>query len=826
MRRKLIRSVKRRKLLTSSQVSTPGWVGLLAVVIVLVVGVGGVLPEALVAATCVAVVTLLIVRQEPTRAHSARIWTLGVALACLLAWTWLQLIPMPLSLLALVSRQAAEVWGHARAPVADGFGWGMISLEPVGTLSSGVALATALGTLLIASTVGVTKEGRDRLTWLVIVAGLILSVLTLGHSAVGAKRVFGIYEPVRDTHQPLGPLINTNHLSAVVALALTLGLGKMLAARRDMVVLGLAVCCLLLATLVWLGSRGGMLGAAAGCVWLVITVRGRANRLRVGMIAIGGAATVATLSVVWPAGFSANASKVETVRESARALQISPLVGVGPGAFEAVFPRVRESTGHVLYTHPENIVIELMASSGYLVGGLFLLVALYALRPRISAPSSAAAHAGIVGVLVHDFGDFSLNTPLNAVLVAITAAIAFPPRWQRSESKLLPQRPLASVGWGTVVVAALALFSVRHDTLSRTRDSLHELAMDRGVSRQVARRQLARALVVHPAEAYIPFAGALRSSWEEPGALVSWASAVLNRAKVYGPVHVLVARHLRGVNPSQARLEYRLAMSQDPRLIRSVAGEAAGLVDSAEDARELLPPGEAGESALELIIQASQEPALVQELNGVLLALYPMAPGGLDRRARQLRDEFAAGKCEAACRDEVATIVARMKVARPGKCRSLEVALWFAQSMTSESLDEYERAAAKTEDSARCLVQVGIAALRAGDRERASTLANAAENRGCRNGPECVGLALELASLQIGLGRPADARLQLRRAADRTGRNEAILARWAQVSASLELHGEAANLYGELERRGGDGKKWRDFRVRETELSVERSTPP
>lgn len=829
VRERLIRSDRSRKRLVEREAGgrlRQGWYGLVCVVLTLIVGVGGVVPEALVGAAAIALVTLLLVRREATAAGYGRLRVLGLACAGLVAWTWLQLLPLPLGVLTHLSHQAAGVWAHAREPLDGTQGWGMISLEPLGTLGDGVSLALALCSLLVASALAGSKVGRSQLAWLVILTGIVLCVLTLGHSLAGARRVFGVYEPVRDTHQPLGPLINTNHLAAVVALALSLSLGKLLDARREVVVAGVGAASVLLATLVWLGSRGGIIGAGASCVWFAFSVRGRRNRIQAGMVGFGGAAVVASLSAIWPAAFSTNASKLDTIHEAAQALNIAPWVGVGPGAFEAVFPSVRESSGHVLYTHPENILIELGVSSGYVVGGAFALAALYALRPRFAQPSAAAAHAALVGVLVHDLGDFSLNVPLMAVLVAVTAAIAFSGGREPRESALMPKKVLPSAFWGLNVVAVLALFAARHDTLARTRESLHALSGDRSASKDFARERLARSLVLHPAEPYIPFAGALRSTWEEPRNVIPWASAVLNRGHVYGPVHVLLARQLRGVNRSQARLEYRLAMTQDPRLIRVVAAEAAQLVNSTDDARELLPPGSDGESTLELIVQSTNDRKLAVSLNALLLELYPLAPGGLDRRAVQLRDLVGDGKCDAACRAEVDSLIARMKQVRPTKCRTLEVTLWFAREPTMQALDGYEQAADKTEDSARCLVQVGLAALRAGDRARALRLAGTAETRGCRAGPECVALALELADLQVELGKPADARLQLRRAAGQTGRSEAVLVRWAEVSSSLALHGEAADLYGELARRDPGEKKWVELRQAEIVLSAEHRPVP
>ncbi len=78
------------------------------------------------------------------------------------------------------------------------------------------------------------------------------------------------------------------------------------------------------------------------------------------------------------------------------------------------------------------------------------------------------------------------------------------------------------------------------------------------------------AMLRHPSEPYLPFMAAVRAVHERDDDPIPWLGATLERARVYGPAHLVLARVVAARSPSQARLEYRLAMEQAPNLVGTV----------------------------------------------------------------------------------------------------------------------------------------------------------------------------------------------------------------------------------------------------------------
>ena len=125
----------------------------------------------------------------------------------------------------------------------------------------------------------------------------------------------------------------------------------------------------------------------------------------------------------------------------------------------------------------------------------------------------------------------------------------------------------------------------------------------RAMSTRHSMHALARAAMTrHPAEPYLPYVVALRALLTHDDEPLPWIEATLERAQTYGPAHLLLARSLARRSPSQARFEYRLVSEQAPELEQFVSAEALPLINSYDDATELIPNGPAAEAMAEHLI--------------------------------------------------------------------------------------------------------------------------------------------------------------------------------------------------------------------------------
>lgn len=165
----------------------------------------------------------------------------------------LQLLVLPLGILELVSGSAADLYARAGAAV------GAISVERAATLSGLVQFAafTVCGLWLMALprrdtvTSFSAKSGRKRvrvrnqllerarkidsavdlLQRAIVLAGVVFSVIALGHLAFGSSSLFGLFAPERGGASPSRahwPFVNPNHMAVFLEIALMTAFARLL----------------------------------------------------------------------------------------------------------------------------------------------------------------------------------------------------------------------------------------------------------------------------------------------------------------------------------------------------------------------------------------------------------------------------------------------------------------------------------------------------------------------------------------------------------------------------------------------------------------------
>ena len=119
------------------------------------------------------------------------------------------------------------------------------------------------------------------------------------------------------------------------------------------------------------------------------------------------------------------------------------------------------------------------------------------------------------------------------------------------------RRPLVLVSLA-VVASVAALLLARVDAgheLFDDRKSLHASALDPAVTRLEFESDARKPpCSVTRAEPFLPFTGALRAVRAGDTSPLPWIERTLDRAIVYGPAHLLLARWLTTRSQSQARL--------------------------------------------------------------------------------------------------------------------------------------------------------------------------------------------------------------------------------------------------------------------------------
>jgi tetratricopeptide (TPR) repeat protein len=329
--------------------------------------------------------------------------------------------------------------------------------------------------------------------------------------------------------------------------------------------------------------------------------------LSLGLAALGSAWVLSS-------GILAGDPKVQVFSDALVLAQEYPLVGLGRFAFGFVFSRYQSFPEVFFVRSAESWPLSLLAEVGA-VGLLFWLafVGLIALSlaRRTLSPQERWLVAGLFGLWVHEFVDFSLDTAGVGAWAALLLGSLVPGTIRKR-----------AVTWAGVVLGSLVLLGGVWGALHPPEKPLDAIstAPDAAGVAEAARE----ALSLRPADGYAALAAAERLvALREPKEALRY----INRARYLIPQdprgHLLAARALRLLGRrAQARSEYRAAIEYPVAL---------GGRHHPEWLTEALQIAPSEAEALELAPRASSSwPAFAQELAG----------RGRSREARSLMQRF------------------------------------------------------------------------------------------------------------------------------------------------------------------------------------------
>lgn len=646
---------------------------------------------------------------------------LVIAATCLL-----QLLPLPGSVLGLMSPFAGTLREFALLPLE------LARPRPVtlDVASTWRELAKALSyAFVLFATVTVCRSRRAtrRIVTTVALTGTLVAVMSLCHRFIGGAWLSA--DGTGSAWSWLRPFANANHMSGYLTLSALAALGVGFAeGDRPRLMLWVCAATACAGAVYSSGSRGGAAClTAAVCVFFIAQwlrrAREHAGRRAAADIVIAGLALTAVVGVGAYLGWETLVPRLDTVSTIEKlqrtkvelwppmaraALEFWPL-GMGRGAYELGFTAFQPVEPTVVFTHPENVVLQLLSELGVPIAGVVLALAALVLwrlmRASTKGPLEAAVFAALVGIALHDCVDFALELPGTAIAAAALCGTAFAAGPHRE----VHVRAAAGVG---VMLAALAIVGA---ALSRPdfRDAESELqAMERAGVMPYELEARARQLVDrHPADyvLYLITARAMSTPAGQPQLALAWVNRAFLTRPIDPEAHRIAARALMrlGRRP-QAMLEYRLA------------GALAEGVRLAKRIEEL-------------------EILSVEPRNRFVVAHE------LIRRGRRAEAEAIAA-------------------AAPDESSSLDV-LMLAASLAMDRKD-LDGAAAHLARAARLVPESGtVTAAQAhllaqkGDREGAVTMLRALTIKH----PEEFGYAHALATLLLQMGRPREARDALSR---------------------------------------------------------------
>jgi O-antigen ligase len=533
------------------------------------------LPLGLWALAVLGAAAIVIPSQRSFTKRPALLWFLFAATAA----TAFQLVPLPEPLVALLSPLAAEsVADTHRVLGLEPPSFLPLSLDPDSTAVDLVRWIGLSALAIILARIAAGERGRQQLLRAIAWTGLATGVCAILHAAFGATRVFGIYEPHTEAELLfLSPLVNPNHLSALLVVTSCVAGALAARARESYPKLGWALACAGSAGLcLFLRSRAGVLLLGVALLVLgalvihrrrsmLVSIRGRRQMFLTLFFTACVVTVLLTLAgeklfreftteplttdITTPGG------RLTLWASSAQLILESPWVGIGRGAFESTISRVYPSSHIHSYGFAENEYLQTVVDWGIplalVLGALFVIAIGRALRRLGDDTLTIGAGISLLALLVHAFVDFGLETPaLSAVAIALVCVLDRPTLLKHKVPRKLPRRVFA---WSAAVLVGGLVLA----TATPLREDRRAL---RGNAPQAVEARARAAMLRHSQD---PFAAAMvAAARTEAGDRQAFAlgNHALRRQPNNPTVHHLVARLLYAAGrPQQACIEYRLA---------------------------------------------------------------------------------------------------------------------------------------------------------------------------------------------------------------------------------------------------------------------------
>jgi len=365
----------------------------------------------------------------------------------LLGFIGLQLVPLPASLLQVISPRRAALL-RALQGVSAGIHAAPISVFPPGTLAHLLRVASYVAVLVLVRELA-WRTLRRR--WVVVFPIMVIA---------GAQAALGVFQfdwltPVSPAH---GTYLSGNHFAGLLELSLPFAvvypIFTIRTRRRSLGSALLTSASLALAALILLGilfslSRMGFVASVSSLfvVACLTVAMGTSGRKRFAAVGIVGGAVIAISLYLIPDPLIYRFDQVVRASDTTPDPRLwiwkdtwalardYPLVGSGLGTFEQAFQKYKTFAPRVAVDSVRNDYLQLLVELGgfgfTIAASAMLVVLVSAARAVVESVRPATRYLAVacigalVAVLVHSLTDYNLYVPANAMLLAwISGAVA------------------------------------------------------------------------------------------------------------------------------------------------------------------------------------------------------------------------------------------------------------------------------------------------------------------------------------------------------------------------------------------------------------------
>ena len=346
---------------------------------------------------------------------------LDLALLAFLAYVAFQLLPLPISLLRLLSPERAAVL-QALSAVQLPVRWAPVSVMPWATWTHLLRIAGyAVAFLTIRSMARQVAANA----WSILLPPLIVGALEAG---------LGLIQSIAgDAH---GTYVDRNHfaglLEMLVPFAAAWGLAEWSDRSRTRAYLLFVAAVVMFVAIVLSLSRTGLLAASCALAIVFLAAFRDAYNIRwiagiLVALAIGGAIALPTRMMNRIAEVANTPEAVTSDRaamwsETARIVQAYPLTGCGLGTRAYTYFKYKTEFNYWTSDFAHNDYLQGFAELGIAGFGILSIfisrLSMHAFRAARLWMMGLAGAAALVAIAIHSFDEFNLYIPANALLLA------------------------------------------------------------------------------------------------------------------------------------------------------------------------------------------------------------------------------------------------------------------------------------------------------------------------------------------------------------------------------------------------------------------------
>jgi O-antigen ligase len=330
-----------------------------------------------------------------------------------------------------------------------------LSMDVEATRGAAAMIFFLFLSFLIAANLFDTHERLHMFANFLITFGLALAVFAMIQHFTWDGKMFWVRPTV--SAGTGGPFVNRNHFAGYMEMLIPIpvALAMSRSARMEARLFwGFAAVIMSIGEAASL-SRGGMVSLAAGLIFFaVMNARrrrnarpGQASRLRFrpeyfivllfasiigGVVWIGADSEILKRLAYDPLATGGTMDRGGVWGDTLAMFRANPVLGVGLGAFETVYPIYGNGDGSFLVQFAHNDYLQVLSDGGLIGGALALWFVVVLARAMTQIPRTVdpflralgmGSAAGIFALLVHSLFDFNLQIPSNALLFLMLSAI-------------------------------------------------------------------------------------------------------------------------------------------------------------------------------------------------------------------------------------------------------------------------------------------------------------------------------------------------------------------------------------------------------------------